>query len=238
VSDTISKLVVLSHSCSHRSHISVILTNHKRFIISLLSPSKIGKMQQLLHQQRRMATNAKGVYQVDDTERTTLHSLTGSSVELNSSLLPCRRGGILKHSSQAASFESSYTASKKTSTVVQFSTITIKSYLIVLGDNPSAMRGAPISLGWKAVHSENLSLEDFEDHKPPRRSKHQMIIPRAIREDWLRDLGYTRAELKEAVDQATKIQKSRTKNAVQRTGLLGALRGLGRRSNSLMAVSA
>lgn len=43
-----------------------------------------------------------------------------------------------------------------------------------------------------------MSLEEYEKDRPPRRSGSQMNIPFTVREDMLRDAGFSRGELREA----------------------------------------
>jgi hypothetical protein len=194
------------------------------------------------------STTSKGaVYEEDDTVRTPSAHSASKCPELNSCLSSSLGGirkhlssslrGILKHSTQAASLESSYTnASKTKSASIQFSTIAISSHLIILGHNPSTSQGPPVSLSWKAIHTQTLALEDYEDNKPAKRTRDQLLLPRAVREDWLIALGYSRQDLKLAEKQVAKIQKSRSKSAVQRPSLLESLQSLGWRQSSSAVV--
>jgi hypothetical protein len=84
---------------------------------------------------------------------------------------------------------------------------------VVLGDNPSVSVGPPLAMGWKAVQSESLDLEDYETSRPPRRQKRDLIIPKTMRVSWLRDAGYARTELTEVEDEIKLIKKYRQKNA-------------------------
>ena len=60
---------------------------------------------------------------------------------------------------------------------VVFDTIKIRSFAIVLGDNPSVTKGPPISIGWDYFAQCELPLFKFERSRPPRRWKPQLKIP-------------------------------------------------------------
>ena len=57
-------------------------------------------------------------------------------------------------------------SSKKKTT---FSTVHIRIYDITIGDSPFVSSGLPLSLGWRFVDADPLSLEDYEGSRPPRR---------------------------------------------------------------------
>jgi hypothetical protein len=87
------------------------------------------------------------------------------------------------------------------------------SHVIELGDNPSVTKGPPITLGWEMTDSCKISVDDYESRLEGRRSKRELILPGAVREDWLRELGYSREELKEAVSVVKKIKVDRRTSA-------------------------
>lgn len=52
---------------------------------------------------------------------------------------------------------------------VWFDQIHVREYPIILGDNPSTVEGAPITIGWKPQHEMTLEIEYFELYRPKRR---------------------------------------------------------------------
>jgi hypothetical protein len=87
------------------------------------------------------------------------------------------------------------------------------SHVIELGDHPSVSHGPPITLGREIIDSCKLSVDDYESRLEGRRSKRELILPGALREDWLRELGYSRNELIEAVSVVKKIKVDRRSSA-------------------------
>jgi hypothetical protein len=102
---------------------------------------------------------------------------------------------------------------KKTESVVSWGTIEMHSHVIELGDNPAVSRGPPITLGWEKTDYCTLSVDDYESSLQGRRSKQELILPGTLREDWLRDRGYSREELKVAVLDVKKIKTDRKSSA-------------------------
>ena len=82
--------------------------------------------------------------------------------------------GNLKRSSRSSS---------RSSRSVQWDSITIHMHHRELGDNPScAASGPPVTLGWKPFQSRTLDLDSYEERRPERRQKEEMIAPPEQRE--------------------------------------------------------
>mmetsp|Transcript_3855 Transcript_3855/g.8231 ORF Transcript_3855/g.8231 Transcript_3855/m.8231 type:complete len:245 (+) Transcript_3855:87-821(+) len=96
---------------------------------------------------------------------------------------------------------------------VCFSNLEIRSYDITLGDSPT-MRGPPISLGWKydPKETETYEVDAYEQHRNPRRTKIELVMPPAYREDRMQDAGFSRFEMKQVMEEAQKVAKQRKKN--------------------------
>jgi hypothetical protein len=94
-----------------------------------------------------------------------------------------------------------------------FTTIEVHTHEVTLGDNPSVSVGPPLTIGWKAVDSIMLQLDEYEEARASRREKVNLIVPKSTRIDWLRDAGYARSELKAVEDDIAFIKKYRKKNA-------------------------
>jgi len=63
------------------------------------------------------------------------------------------------------------TKRNKTKSVV-FADIVVRNYSVVIGDHPCCTMGCPLSLGWDYSSEECFSVDEFEAHRPPRRSRH------------------------------------------------------------------
>jgi hypothetical protein len=115
----------------------------------------------------------------------------------------------LRVRTQRSSITKRYGSIRKTENSLSWGTIEIRTHVIELGDNPSVSSGPPVTLGWEKDDSCKLSLDDYEKSLGGRRSKRELVLPSEVREEWLRDLGYSREELKKAVSIARKIKIDR-----------------------------
>jgi len=82
---------------------------------------------------------------------------------------------------------------------VQFDSVDIREHERFLDFNPSVSSGPAIGLGWEYNDLPTFELNAFETNHPPRRTKTEFQIPRHIREEMLREFGFSRAELAMAV---------------------------------------
>jgi hypothetical protein len=103
--------------------------------------------------------------------------------------------------------------SQKRPSRVTFTTIEIYVHALILGDNPTVSVGPPLSIGWEAVASVILDLDAYETSRPPRRERRDLVVPREIREDWLREEEITRSEMAEVEAEIKVIKKHRLRNA-------------------------
>jgi hypothetical protein len=82
---------------------------------------------------------------------------------------------------------------------VDFSTIEFRFYPIEMGVSPSVSSGPPLTIGWDYEGSpRRVSVMEYEAARPPRRTHHEMVLPRQTRFDWLRQEGYSRTEIQQA----------------------------------------
>jgi hypothetical protein len=151
--------------------------------------------------------------------------LTDNTISTCNSIRPPlepANNGCMKARTQAESICRLYASSSKSETssessssqpIVTFSTVKFHTHAVILGDNPSVSVGPPLAMGWKAVHSDSLDMEEYETSRPPRRQKRDLIIPKNMRVSWLRDEGYARSELAEVEDEIKMIKKYRKTNA-------------------------
>ena len=83
---------------------------------------------------------------------------------------------------------------------VSFSTVQIREYKQTVGANPFCSYGCPISLDWEYEEMDIEDLRIYEANRPPRRSRHDMLLTHYQRRDTLLLSGHSMEEL----DRATK----------------------------------
>ncbi len=93
---------------------------------------------------------------------------------------------------------------------VSFSSITIRDYPIIPGDNPTVSSGPPIAIDWNYITHVSTDINTFESirHKK-RRLQSEMKMPDSIRLSLLLNSGYKMNELRKFTRQAALIKKSR-----------------------------
>ena len=97
-------------------------------------------------------------------------------------------------------------------TSIRWSTIDIHVHEKVLGDNvPSS--GPPVGIGWHAVEHVQISIDEYEQQRPPRRIRMEMLTPSRSRTDELMDSGLSFRELREACLEAATVRRQRQKSS-------------------------
>jgi len=97
---------------------------------------------------------------------------------------------------------------------VQFSTIEIREYPIVLGDNPAVSHGPPLSISWEYDVLIKCNVDDYERHycnDHYRRRGSELRIPYKIRNCTLHDMGYSNYEIKSTMKEVQKLQLQRSR---------------------------
>lgn len=86
--------------------------------------------------------------------------------------------------------------------MVRFASVEFREYTLVLSDNPSTTSGPPIGIGWKYYPEDTvlLDLDEYErGREGRRRTARELSLPPDVRDNMLRNIGYSRKELLEAV---------------------------------------
>jgi hypothetical protein len=93
----------------------------------------------------------------------------------------------------------------------------MRNYPLTLGDNPSVSCGPPTTLDWEFEEAEELSLDDYENNRAPRRKPREMLLNYYQRKAILENSGHSEEEIKRARRQAerSKRQRNTTKEMVQ-----------------------
>mmetsp|Transcript_28784 Transcript_28784/g.44740 ORF Transcript_28784/g.44740 Transcript_28784/m.44740 type:complete len:593 (-) Transcript_28784:769-2547(-) len=80
---------------------------------------------------------------------------------------------------------------------VRFRMVEVREYNRVIGDNPSVTTGPAISLGWSYNVADRVTINEYE--RTRKITGHVRPIRRIDREEMLRDLGFSRAEIADSV---------------------------------------
>ncbi|GAX17603.1 hypothetical protein FisN_18Lh259 [Fistulifera solaris] len=94
---------------------------------------------------------------------------------------------------------------------IQFHNIEIREYARTLSDNPSCTAGPPIGIAWEYnPQSTVISLDKYEEMRPPRRAHFEMVLPRDIRQQMLRyEWDVSQTQIANAVRANIKIKNQR-----------------------------
>lgn len=155
-----------------------------------------------------------------------------------------RTSSIISHDSSSSSIQNDNnyndaepgTSKRSMNRNVSFSSLEIRSYSVTLGDQPT-MSGPPISLDWKydPASTAVYDVDTYESHKHPPRSKQEMLMSASHKYFLMRDMGFTRGEIKAAVEEAKRVQ-NRRKKTIKRAYLMSveeALEGAKRKIGKL-----
>ena len=95
---------------------------------------------------------------------------------------------------------------------VRFGDVSVNFYSPILGDNPSALQGPSLTIGWKPYSSTDVSVDTFESHRPEILRHHlQLVIPADERQRRLEDAGHTSKQIMAAVRETNKARAQRKK---------------------------
>ncbi|EEC48049.1 predicted protein [Phaeodactylum tricornutum CCAP 1055/1] len=130
--------------------------------------------------------------------------------------------GIMKFATADDSIHSTYGATEKESKDstdgelsikrnIEFKELHIREYARTLGDNPSCSSGPPVSISWEFdPETKIISVDEYEDTRPPRRTHFEMILPRDLRQSMLRkEWDITQLQIAAAVRANIKAKNQR-----------------------------
>mmetsp|Transcript_24494 Transcript_24494/g.57454 ORF Transcript_24494/g.57454 Transcript_24494/m.57454 type:complete len:169 (+) Transcript_24494:315-821(+) len=117
---------------------------------------------------------------------------------------------ILRKDTTAGETSSS---SRSRSREVCWGDLEVYEFASILGDNPSAVEGSPLTLSWKLQekHVVGIDYQEFM-RKEKRRKRRDLYIPGAQRDTYLLSLGYSLKQLLKLAEENDSIRRSRQQN--------------------------
>ena len=94
---------------------------------------------------------------------------------------------------------------------VSFSTLEMREYPIIVGENPGVTMGVPLTIGWEHASEIRCSVDDYENSRPKPRSMIELRIPSSMRSEILKRSGFTRNEIMAGIKRANIGRKKRTR---------------------------
>ena len=92
---------------------------------------------------------------------------------------------------------------------IRFDQIEIIELPVTLGDNPSVKDGPPVSCSWDAQLRATVNLDLFEQCRPKRRGRRNLVLGRRAREDLLSKHGVSEGAMYEASLEANRVKTDR-----------------------------
>jgi hypothetical protein len=114
-------------------------------------------------------------------------------------------------SSRSSSTSLSTQDSRRSS--VSFGSIEVREFDRIVGDHPDVSNGPPLSIGWEFVQDEAVTVDEYEEAKPPKSNKREENF--LVRTKFERicilhqDYGYSIQELRAAEKEAKRVHKQR-----------------------------
>mmetsp|Transcript_32209 Transcript_32209/g.78550 ORF Transcript_32209/g.78550 Transcript_32209/m.78550 type:complete len:271 (-) Transcript_32209:1328-2140(-) len=122
-------------------------------------------------------------------------------------LKSCLKRSDTTESSYSSTFSSrSFKCSKGS---VEFGSIVITEFPIILGDNPAVTSGAPVTIDWVAQAESAFSVDMYEEIKPARRRRRKLLISVSSRAILLLAAGYSVDQIADASIDAQQIKVGR-----------------------------
>jgi len=99
---------------------------------------------------------------------------------------------------------------RKSSRVVRFSTVEVREYAMILGDNPAVSLGPSITLDWTPFSRAVFDVERYIVMNPePRRKIGEMVMPLVRRKLLIKKSGYSRREMLASTKQTNIVRAQR-----------------------------
>ncbi len=112
---------------------------------------------------------------------------------------------------------STSTQKKNQRIIVSFSTVQVRQYNIMIGDNPSTRHGPSITYDWEYKEHKSIPIDQYEHIRQPQRrnNEEELFIPPNIREAILKKIGYTNDELEIMVQKDVDVIRKQRKKTMK-----------------------
>ena len=100
---------------------------------------------------------------------------------------------------------------KSSDKMVHFASVTIHEHPTLVGCNPAVSAGVPLTIDWNAVSTSEMSVDEYETFRAPRRVSNPVFLRHDATERWtlLKNLGFDSEEMRCAEETANVIRISR-----------------------------
>jgi len=98
---------------------------------------------------------------------------------------------------------------EKSKRKIHFGQVCVRDYDMILGDNPSVGYGPPVTIDWDYVEFNPIQMDEYEFHRPPRRSLREMGMNYYRRKHILELAGHTEEEFKVVKKEVNKWKTNR-----------------------------
>ena len=92
---------------------------------------------------------------------------------------------------------------------VSFGNLKIREYRVALSDHPSCSYGPPVQLSWEYRQTQVVPLEFYEQSRPPRRPKGDLVLSLARRRFMVLSCGCSKTEINNAMRDAERVKRGR-----------------------------
>jgi hypothetical protein len=148
----------------------------------------------------------------DDDDKQQLKSCLAVKTQAESLMRPSLSSSGLDAPVSGSTRQEAFRRSS-TSSLISFDKVQIRSYDIIITDNPSTTCGPPVGLGWTHSDTEECyDIDNYEDSRGPPRSKDELTMPSSLRCEMLRLAGFSRNSLQKASAQVKEQQAKRKKS--------------------------
>ena len=119
--------------------------------------------------------------------------------------MPCREKEDSSSLSDSDLFEPSMSPMVGGRTkAVSFGNLKIRSHSVILGDHPCCSAGCPLELGWECQSETEVSVDEYETSRAPRRNSREMLTTWRERRELLSE--YSDGDVRRAT---RKLQRSK-----------------------------
>jgi len=134
----------------------------------------------------------------------------------------CCEKGILHE--EATIPDSQESAKPKPTRKVQFGTVLVRDYDMILGEHPCCSYGPPITIDWDYLEYKPIEVDEYEFHHGERRGLREMMLNYYARKEILSNAGFTEIDIKQVTKKVNreKLNRSITKQIVHHYPLFKA----------------